>query len=85
MEIREERHDGQKIWDDTNEAKIKVLVKDLEETDHRLIIRTKNTGSWLTVQGNTVTGTLLAATGFSDFLCASYYIIPPNLHRKYYS
>ena len=61
LTLREERRDGQKRRDDANGAKIKELVDDLKAPDHRLILRTKNTGSWLNVRGTTVTGTVLAA------------------------
>ena len=57
-----ERRDGKKIQDDANDARIKVLVKDLEALDRRLILHIKNTGSWLTVRCTTVTGTVLGAT-----------------------
>ena len=66
----EERRDGQKIRDDANKVKLKGLVKDLKSTDRRLILSAKNTGCWLTVLDNMVTGTLLAVTEFCDFLCA---------------
>ena len=42
--LRKERHDSQKIWDDTNDAKLKGPVKDLESHDRCLILRAKNTG-----------------------------------------
>ena len=38
LELREEIRDGQKIWDDTNEVKLKVIFKDLEALDRSLII-----------------------------------------------
>ena len=66
-----------KIWDDANEDKLKGLVKDLEATDRRLILRAKNTGSWLTVQDTKVTGTVLASKKFHDFLYAHYGVIYP--------
>ena len=57
------RKSGQtKIRDDANESKLKVLVNDLEAHDRRLILRAKNTGSWLSIQGAVVTVTVLAAT-----------------------
>ena len=37
----------------------------------------QNTGSWLTVRGTTVTGTVLTAMEFCDFLCACYDVTPP--------
>ena len=51
-----------KIEDDANQAKIKVLVKDLEALDRRLIVCAKNTGSWLTIRGTVETDTVSAAT-----------------------
>ena len=45
LDIREERHDGQKHWDDVNNAKFKKLVADLNRTDLRMIVRSKNTGA----------------------------------------
>ena len=76
MEIREERRDGQKIQDDTNKAKLKWLVKYLESLDLCLVLRAKNTGSWLTVQGTLVTGTVLLAKGFRNF-CPRIMMLPP--------
>ena len=40
-----------KIRDETNEVKLKGLVKELEALDCRLILRTKNTYSWMNVRG----------------------------------
>ena len=57
-----------KIRDDSNNAKTRGLVKNLESPELRLILLAKHTGSWLTVQGTTVTGTLLVAMEFSNFL-----------------
>ena len=45
---------------DTNETKLKGLVKDLEAPNRRLIICAKK-NFCMTVQGNTLTGTVLAA------------------------
>ena len=53
---------AKKIRYDANEVKLKGLVKDLEQLYFRLILCSKNIGSWLTAQDTTVTGTLLAAT-----------------------
>ena len=73
---------GRKVWrkkirDDANNAKLKRLVDDLKAPDHRLILRSKNTVFWMNVQGNTVTGTVLAATKIRGFLCAHYNVTPP--------
>ena len=38
----------------------------------------------MTVQGDMVTGTVLAATEFRDFLCARYDFTPPNLQNECY-
>ena len=37
--------DGQKMWDDVNDAKLKKLVADLYGTDRSLILRAKNKGA----------------------------------------
>ena len=72
--------DGQKIWDDANDSKLKGLFKDLEEPDQHIVLRSKNTGSWLTVRGATVTGILLLAMEFRGFLC-TLQCYPPNLRK----
>ena len=65
--LREEKRDAQKIQDKSNSAKLKGPVYDLQAHNHHLTLRSKNTGSWLTVQVNTVTSTVLVATQFSHF------------------
>ena len=77
LELREEWHDGITLWDDAHGAKLKGLVKDLEALDRRLILSTKSTGSWMTIRGTIITGTLIAATEFCDFLCIRYDVTPP--------
>ena len=67
LALREESRDGQKIQDDDNDAKLKVLVEYIKAPDRRLVLSTKNTGSCLTVRGSTVTDTVLGATEFLDF------------------
>ena len=67
--LREERCEGLKIQDDANNAKLKGLINDHKSPGGRLVLRAKNTGSWLTAQGSTVTGIVLAATEFRYFLC----------------
>ena len=42
-ELREERRDRQKIWDDANNAKLRGLVENLEAPDLCLILSSKNT------------------------------------------
>ena len=50
--------------------------------EKHLFFRNKHTGSWLSVQGTTVTGTVLAAMEFSNLLCARYNFDLPNLQNK---
>ena len=69
LALREERRDRQKIQDDTTNAKLKGIVEELEVTDRHLILRAKNTGSWMDVHGTTVTDTVLAAMEFVIFVC----------------
>ena len=49
LALREEIRDGQENRDDVNDAKLKGLVRDLNGTDHRLILREKSTGAWMKV------------------------------------
>ena len=60
--LGEERRDGQKDWEVSNEKKLKGLVQDLKGTNRRLILRSKITGALLSVRGTTVSGTVLYAT-----------------------
>ena len=83
LALREGRRDGQNIEDDTNGSKLKGLVKYLEALILQLFIRAKKTGSWLIVWGTTLTSTVLAATGFCNFLCVCYDVTSPNLKNKY--
>ena len=62
LENREDRRDEKEIQDDANNAKFKELVENLEASNCRLILHTKNIGSWLTVQVTKVTVTVVAAT-----------------------
>ena len=61
LALREERR-GKPPCDDVNNSKLKEIFDDLKGTDQRLILHTKITGACLNVRGNTVTGTVLAAT-----------------------
>ena len=80
LSLREERHDGKKNWYDVNGTKLKEIVTDLNGTDYCLILRAKNIGAWLNVRGTTVTGTLLAATGFCCFY-VHVMMLPPLTYR----
>ena len=53
--------------DDFNDAKLNQLFADLNRNDLRLILNSKNTGAWMNIWVNTVTGTLLAATKLCGF------------------
>ena len=79
--LGEEIRDGQKYREVANKTKLKGLVRDLKGTGRRLIIRAKITGAWLSVCGTTVSGKLLYAIGFWDFLCTRYNVSPLNLQR----
>ena len=70
-----------KSHDDTSEAKLESLSKYLKALDCCLIIRTKNTGSWLTVQVTMVNGTVLAATEFCDICARVMMLHPPTLKK----
>ena len=45
LALRKKMCDGQKMWDDVNDAKLKKLVADLYGTDRSLILRAKNKGA----------------------------------------
>ena len=47
LALSEERRDRPKNRDDVNDVKLKELVSDLDFTNHCLILRSKNTGSWM--------------------------------------
>ena len=79
--VKEERSDGRKTWDNIKEAKLEEFVKTLDAFDRHLFFRTKQTGSWLIAQGTMVTGTVLSAMEYHDFVCTCYKITPPNLEK----
>ena len=53
-----------------------VLLTEHSNANGQFII---NTGAWLGARGTTVSGTVLSATEFCDFLCACYNVTPLNL------
>ena len=75
----EERCDRKKDWETENETKLEGLVCYLKGANRRQILRAKIIGAWLRVCGTTASGTVLSATEFWDFLCASYNVSPLNL------
>ena len=77
--LSEDQHDGKKAWDIVYEYRLKGLVRDLKGTDKRLLLRAKGTGAWLIVCSTIVSGTVLSATEFRDFLCDRYSASPVNL------
>ena len=81
LALREEIRDEKKTRDDSNGTKLKELVYDLKAPVHHLILRYKKRGSWPTLWGNTVTGTVIAAAEFRDFLCARYDVTPSKTKK----
>ena len=81
--VKEEIRDGRKTRDDVNEAKVEVIVDTLDTFDHHQFLRAKQTGSYMNIQGTTVTGTVLSAMVFCVFLCTCYNVNPPNLQNKF--
>ena len=59
--LREERRDGQKYQEVANKTKLKGLVQYIKGTDRCLILRSRNTGDWLSVRDTAVSGTVLSA------------------------
>ena len=76
--LGEERRDKQKYREVENETKLKVLFQYLKVTHSHLILQDKITGAWLSVRGTTVSGTVLSATEFRNYLCAYYNVSPLN-------
>ena len=66
--VKEERQDGNKDRDDANDTKSRRIINAQGNLDKRLFMRANHMGSWMSVQGTTVTGTLLTATQFCDFM-----------------
>ena len=62
--VKEESSDVRKSQDDINDAKLELISKNLDVLDCRLFLCAKQTGFWMTVQSNTVTGTVLLAMEF---------------------
>ena len=75
--VKEERSDVRKTRDDTNKAKLEVIVKNINAFDRRLFLYAKQTGSCMDIWGTTVTSTVLSAMVFRNFLCVSYNVTPP--------
>ena len=67
--LGEEIGDVKKDWESSYKTKLKGWVRDLKGSYRRLILRAKITGACLKIHGTTVSGTVLSATEFRDFLC----------------
>ena len=50
-----------------NDEKLEGTVKDLDNLDCRIFLRSNQTGSWTTVWGTMVTGTVLSTMEFCYF------------------
>ena len=81
--LSEERHDRKEDQDVAYGSRLKGLVRDLQGTDKRLLLRAKSTGVWLSLRGTTVSGTVLSAMEFRDFWCACYNVTPLNLQSHF--
>ena len=68
--LSEKRRDGKKYRDVVYKSRLKGLVRNLQGTDKCLLLRAKITGAWLIVHSTTVSGTVLSATEFWDFMCS---------------
>ena len=79
--LGEEICDGKKEREAAYETKLNGLVCNLKDTDRRLILRAKSMGDLLVLRGTKVSGTVLSATEFRDFLCARYNVSLLNLLR----
>ena len=77
--LGEERRDGKKYREAKNQTKLKGLVCNIKGNKRRLILRNKRAGAWLSICGTTVSGTVMSATEFRNFLCARYNVSSLNL------
>ena len=68
QEVKEERRDSRKPWDDFNKAKLEVIVKNLDTFDRGLLLRSKQTGSCLNVRGKKIIDTVLYTMEFWDYI-----------------
>ena len=80
--VSEERRERNKCGDVAYKSRLKGLVSYHQGTDKHILIRANSTGSWMSLRGTTVSGTLLSATKSRDFLCACYNVSPVNLHSR---
>ena len=64
--VKAERWYREKDWDVVNDVKLRGIVRDQSSFEKRLFLRTKHTGYWLSVLGNTVTSKVLDTTCFSN-------------------
>ena len=85
MRLKRRGGKGQeKNRDVVNDAKLQGIISNQDAFEKQLFLCAKHTGSWMSVQGTTETGTILAATEFRDFKCDNYNVNPPNLINKWY-
>ena len=83
MRLKRRGGKGQeKNRDVVNDAKLQGIISNQDAFKKQLFLCAKHTGSWMSVQGTTETGTILAATEFRDFKCDHYNVNPPNLINK---
>ena len=62
-----ERRVRKKYRDAANDEKLQGIFSGQGALKKRLLLRAKHMGSWTSLQGTTVTGTVIDATEFSDF------------------
>ena len=65
--LSEERRDRKEARDVAYESRLKGLVSDVKGFDKQLLLRAKITGTWMSVRGTSVSGTVLFATESWDF------------------
>ena len=75
--VIEDHSEGQKARNKANEIKLAEHFQELPKLDHRILLRMKNTGSWMATCGTRVTGKVLLDMELCDFLCACYNLTPP--------
>ena len=69
-DLSEERRERKKDQDVAYGSRLKGLVINLKGTDNCLLLHSKSTGDYMSIHVTTVSGTVLYATEFRDFMCS---------------
>ena len=80
--VSEEGSEVQKARDEANDIKLVVTGQDCPNLECIIMLRAKNTGSWLMARGTKVIIKVLSGMEFFDFLCSCYNLTLPQPPEK---